>query len=162
MNSHTEETYYPLLSKRNNLKRKMLHLLEVVIIAATDLKLKTKAEADSKVNKFHNYGLPFSFLKERPKWVIGLPLVITSGLLGIWTASVTDDKTPEAEKTALSLMLAGGISNVVDRLKRGYVVDYLNIPKGKMKHFFFNIGDAAIILGSGVYFIWTVVSRRKS
>ena len=82
--------------------------------------------------------------------------------LGIWAASVTDDKTPEAEKTALSLMLAGGISNVVDRLKRGYVVDYLNIPKGKMKNFFFNIGDAAIILGSGVYFIWTVVSRRKS
>lgn len=143
-------------------QKEMLHLLEAALIAAADLRLKSKAEADSKVNKFHNYGLPFSFLKERPKWVIGIPLVITSGLLGIWAASVTDEKTPEIEKTALSLILAGGISNTADRLKRGFVVDYLNIPKGKLKNFFFNIGDLAIFLGSGVYLIWTAMSRRKS
>ena len=38
-----------------------------------------------------------------------------------------------AEKTALTLVLAGGASNLYDRLKRGYVVDYFSIQWKKLK-----------------------------
>ena len=37
------------------------------------------------------------------------------------------------EKTALTLVLAGGASNLYDRLKRGYVVDYFSIQWKKLK-----------------------------
>ena len=145
----------------------MSHIITVASIAAADLGLKAHAENNPKMNKYHNYGLPFGKMKERPQWVMSIPLVVTSGILGVWAAGLIDKKSAdysEVKQTALSLILAGGISNVVDRLKRGYVVDYLNNPKakGKAKNFFFNLGDVAIWIGSGVYFIWTVMSRHKS
>src|SRR5262245_32148768 len=46
-----------------------------------------------------------------------------------------------------SLVLAGGISNLVDRLVRGSVVDFMNIGIGPVRTGIFNIADVAIMLG---------------
>ena len=46
----------------------------------------------------------------------------------------------------LSLVLAGGFSNLIDRLFRGYVVDFINLfPNAKFP--IFNIADIFIIIG---------------
>lgn len=150
----------------------MKHLLGASAIVAADLALKERAEKDPKVNKYHNYGLPFGFLKERPMVVILLPLLLLCVLIGKWVELMVDGCRPCDEQsrstddnkgllTALTFIVAGGASNEIDRLKKGYVVDYLNNKKGKHKNFFFNLGDVSVLIGLGVYIIWTVTSRRK-
>jgi signal peptidase II len=49
--------------------------------------------------------------------------------------------------TGLSLFIAGGVSNWIDRLADGRVVDFLNIGIGWLRTGVFNVADIAIVLG---------------
>jgi len=55
-----------------------------------------------------------------------------------------------AEKAGYALVLAGGLSNLYDRLRRGYVVDYFSIQAGFLKKVVFNLGDLFIMAGAAV------------
>ena len=48
----------------------------------------------------------------------------------------------------LSLIWAGGASNLVDRVARGSVVDFLNVGIGPLRTGIFNVADLAITLGA--------------
>jgi signal peptidase II len=50
----------------------------------------------------------------------------------------------------LSLFVAGGASNWMDRVARGRVVDFINIGIGPVRTGIFNVADVAIMLGVGV------------
>ena len=78
-----------------------------------------------KLYKNHNAGFSFGFLKGS-RLVELVPLCITSGLAGAW-AYIMGVRGRAAEKFALTLVLAGGLSNLLDRMSRGYVVDYFAI-----------------------------------
>ena len=80
----------------------------------------------------HNPGFSFGFMKEYPKLVEMVPVCMLSAVAGAW-AYVIGKKGRVLEKTALTLVLAGGASNLYDRLKRGYVVDYFSIQWKKLK-----------------------------
>ena len=47
------------------------------------------------------------------------------------------------------LILGGGISNLLERLRLGRVYDYVQFPRapGQLKQYVFNLADFAIILG---------------
>lgn len=53
------------------------------------------------------------------------------------------------EKIGMSLLLGGALSNTVDRVKRGYVVDYFafNSKNKKISRVTYNLGDFAIFAG---------------
>lgn len=57
------------------------------------------------------------------------------------------------EKFALSLCLAGAISNVSDRFIRGQVVDYFTINYKRLKRVVFNLADIFIFLGSAILIV---------
>jgi len=48
---------------------------------------------------------------------------------------------------AIGLVIGGAIGNIVDRLARGAVVDFLDFHLGGLHWFAFNVADAAICLG---------------
>jgi signal peptidase II len=50
-----------------------------------------------------------------------------------------------------ALFLAGGLSNWVDRITRGSVVDFLNLGVGPVRTGVFNIADVAIMLGAAIF-----------
>jgi len=50
----------------------------------------------------------------------------------------------------LSLFVAGGASNWVDRVIRGSVVDFINVGVGPVRTGIFNVADVAIMLGVGI------------
>ena len=49
---------------------------------------------------------------------------------------------------ALTLVMAGGIGNMLDRIVRGYVIDFIDIKLGFLDNFFiFNIADCFVVIG---------------
>ena len=45
---------------------------------------------------------------------------------------------------ALGLLLGGALGNLIDRLRLGYVVDFVDMGVGTLRFFTFNVGDSAI------------------
>ena len=50
-------------------------------------------------------------------------------------------------KAGLIMFLAGGISNLVDRIVMGRVIDFLNVGIGPFRTGIFNVADVAIMAG---------------
>ena len=100
-----------------------------------------------KLYRNHNRGFCFDFLKHRPGLVRQLPLCLTSAAGGI-LCFLSSRKGYRAEKAGYALVLAGGLSNLYDRFKRGYVVDYFSIQAGVLKKVVLNLGDLCIAAGA--------------
>jgi signal peptidase II len=98
----------------------------------------------------YNYGAFLSLGDSLPPaWRHGL-LSIGVGcvLLGILVYLLISDKIDRRGVIALSLVVAGGVSNLIDRLRYdGYVVDFLNVGVGPVRTGIFNVADMAIMLG---------------
>ena len=57
-------------------------------------------------------------------------------------------------------IIAGGIGNLIDRIFRGYVVDYIDINP-LFKYPIFNLADIFIVLGSIILVIGVILSEKK-
>ena len=51
---------------------------------------------------------------------------------------------------AMTLLVAGGISNLFDRAVHGSVIDFINVGVGPVRTGIFNVADMAIMLGIGI------------
>ena len=56
------------------------------------------------------------------------------------------DLTP-VETLGYGLILAGGTSNVFNRIMSGYVIDFLNVGFGGLRTGIFNVADVSILIG---------------
>lgn len=158
----------------------MIYPTIIGILAAGDQFLKRAVEQDTHgvyprelenskgkilLYRNHNFGFSFGFLKEYPILIKAIPLSGISAFAGI-LAFLMPRKGFHLHKTALSLILAGGISNFYDRVVRGYVVDYFSIQWKKLKDVVFNLGDLFIFLGAGLFMTaelasWLLALRKK-
>jgi signal peptidase II len=65
----------------------------------------------------------------------------------------------------LGVALGGVLGNLVDRLRQGYVTDFVSIGVGDLRWPTFNVADASIVLGIGVIVIrlfLTDAGRREA
>jgi len=53
-------------------------------------------------------------------------------------------------RAGLLLLLAGGLSNLIDRVPLGRVIDFLNVGIGPFRAGIFNVADVAIIAGTAI------------
>lgn len=65
-------------------------------------------------------------------------------------------------RLALGLIIGGAIGNVIDRLVRGAVVDFLDFHVGDWHWFAFNLADAAICLGVVALLLDGLLARPKA
>lgn len=56
-------------------------------------------------------------------------------------------------KLALGLLAGGILGNLIDRIRLGYVTDFLDFHIGDYHWPCFNVADMAIVLGVGIYLI---------
>lgn len=82
---------------------------------------------------------------------------IVAALL-VWLARARD----RLLQVAIGLVVGGAIGNVVDRLLRGAVVDFLDFHLGEWHWFIFNLADAAISIGVGLMVIDGLRGRRET
>ena len=65
---------------------------------------------------------------------------------------------------AVSLVIAGGIGNMIDRIITGYVVDYIHITLtlGPLAFpYVFNIADICVVTGAALMFVYFILDIRK-
>ena len=57
---------------------------------------------------------------------------------------------PRAALLGVALFVAGGASNLLDRIMYGTVIDFMNVGIGSVRTGIFNVADMAIMLGAGI------------
>lgn len=62
---------------------------------------------------------------------------------------------------AFALIAGGAAGNLVDRLRFGAVVDFLDIYVGKYHWPAFNIADSAICIGAGIFVVLSLTAGRQ-
>jgi signal peptidase II len=62
-------------------------------------------------------------------------------------------ETRTVDRIALGLILGGALGNGLDRLVRGYVVDFLDFVFGSWHYWTFNLADSFILVGFVLYLL---------
>ena len=64
----------------------------------------------------------------------------------------------------LGMILAGTLGNLTDRLRLGYVVDFVSVGIGDIRFPTFNVADASVVVGIGLLVLYLTVSdgRQRS
>jgi signal peptidase II len=66
-------------------------------------------------------------------------------------------------RIGLSLILGGALGNLIDRLRQGYVIDFVDVYFRGWHFWAFNVADASITIGAFLVFLdLLVVSRHAS
>lgn len=109
----------------------------------------------------HNEGAAFSFLSDAggwQRWFFTAISLVVSVLLVFWIKKLKPEEKFQA--IAFSLILGGAIGNLIDRVRFGYVVDFIEIYWNSNGHQYswpaFNIADSAITIGVIILIVDTV------
>lgn len=109
-----------------------------------------------------NFGAAFSFLSEQggwQRWLFTLLAITISVVLVIWLR-----RNPVhlwRQNLAFSLILAGAIGNVIDRLIYGYVIDFIDVYVNQWHWPAFNVADSAITIGAILMLVEAVFEPRR-
>lgn len=107
-----------------------------------------------------NTGAAFSLLANAAGWQRYLFIALALGV-SLWLAWVLRKPLPRLEAAAYSLILGGALGNAVDRVSRGYVVDYLDLHLGGWHWPAFNLADIGITTGAGAVLISAWLDRNR-
>ncbi|MGH8633422.1 MAG: signal peptidase II [Burkholderiales bacterium] len=109
----------------------------------------------------YNSGAAFSILSDAAGWQRGLFVAIAL-IASAWIVFLLR-KYPHQRRfaLALSLVLAGAVGNVIDRILIGAVIDFLDFHALGYHWPAFNIADSAITCGA-VLLVWDALRPRKS
>jgi signal peptidase II len=109
-----------------------------------------------------NTGVAFSMLNDHGdagRWGLSAVAIVAATLVlyFFW-------KTPRADDRilgALALLLAGIIGNVTDRIRLGFVVDFIDVQFGSWHYPTFNVADIAIVTGAGLLILDMILVKRS-
>lgn len=108
-----------------------------------------------------NPGVAFSMLDDHGdagRWGLSAVAFVAATLVFyfFWRTPRTDDRI----LGSLALLLAGIAGNVTDRIRLGFVVDFIDVQFGSWHYPTFNVADAAICVGAGLLMLDLVLSKR--
>jgi signal peptidase II len=62
----------------------------------------------------------------------------------------------------LGTILAGTLGNLTDRLRLGYVVDFISVGFGDVRFPAFNVADSAVVVGIGLLVLYLSLADRRA
>ena len=109
----------------------------------------------------YNRGAAFSLLSDADGWqhwlFSGIALVVAV-LISVWLYRLP--ARARLEPLALALVLGGAIGNLIDRLRFGHVVDFVQLHYRDLYWPAFNVADSAITLGAGLLLLMLLRGER--
>ncbi|MHB1567491.1 MAG: signal peptidase II [Acidiferrobacter sp.] len=97
----------------------------------------------------YNRGAAFGFLSQDSGWQNGFFIAVaTAIIIAIGIFLVRTPRAPRLMVTALMLVLGGAIGNLIDRIRLGQVIDFIDFHIGHWHWYTFNVADSAITIGA--------------
>lgn len=96
----------------------------------------------------HNTGVAFSFLASDEGWQRWFFSSLGCAAAAILFAIIKTHADQRAFCLALTLIMAGALGNVIDRVLYGYVIDFLDFHWAQAHFAAFNLADSAITGGA--------------
>lgn len=117
-----------------------------------------------------NSGAAFGILRDRAlqigSWsvtgvaLLGLVSLLVAVGLVVWLGR--DRQAGLGTRLILGLVLGGALGNGVDRLRLGYVTDFIHVQVGWFDFPVFNVADMAVVVGAALLLIGTLLVRPKA
>ena len=106
-----------------------------------------------------NRGVSFGLFGDgSARWMLSAFSVVVAGILG-WWALKADRRLLVS---AIGLIMGGAIGNVIDRIRFGFVVDFLDFSGTGVFPWVFNVADSAITIGVILLVLDSVLSERAA
>lgn len=103
-----------------------------------------------------NSGAAFGILHRAPSWFRD-PFFLAVSLIALVVIVFLFIRLTLSQKSvivALSLILGGAVGNLIDRLRFGFVIDFLDFHWKEVYHWpSFNVADSCIVVGVGLLFL---------
>lgn len=107
------------------------------------------------ISHVENSGAAFGTFQGGGVWLLGATVIgVGAILIYMW-------RFPPAQRlyaAAMALILGGALGNLIDRLAKGTVTDFIDPAYYPA----FNIADSAIVIGAGTMFLLTFLDGRRT
>ncbi len=100
-----------------------------------------------------NRGMAFGLLADH-RWIFLVASVVGIALVAFYLFKFT--KRP-VSRIALAMIVGGGIGNMIDRVRLGFVVDFIDFCAFDFWVWVFNIADAAVCVGAALFVLDLIV-----
>ncbi len=107
----------------------------------------------------HNTGAAFSMFSGSSPLVFVVIGVVVSVAILVWLR-----RNPHGQPfvaSALALIMGGALGNVIDRVARGHVIDFIDFYWGTWHFAAFNVADSAISVGAGLMILDALLEYRR-
>lgn len=111
-----------------------------------------------RITYLKNTGAAFSILTGNIYFLIFITLI---ALVLIYFFFIKDKELIKLEKISYGLLIGGIIGNLIDRVRLGYVVDYLDFNFGSYNYPVFNFADICIVMSVIILIIIMIKGSEK-
>ena len=117
------------------------------------------------ITHLRNTGAAFSSFSNLPPWFfVGLAVAVSVGMM-VWLRRHAHGQRLVA--LAFCCIIGGALGNVIDRVRHGYVVDFIVFHIGSWHYAAFNVADIAISIGAALLILdmlreWVRSGRAKA
>ena len=105
-----------------------------------------------------NTGAAFSLLPGAT-WLF-IPMHLLAVAMVVYFHRQFRDRGPWIH-VVLGAILAGGLGNLTDRVRLGYVVDFVSVGLGETRFPTFNVADSAVVVGIGLLVLYLGLADRR-
>jgi len=107
-----------------------------------------------------NRGAAFGMLANH-RWVFMVLSIAAILLIAIWL--LREKPKSGWVRAAAACIIGGGIGNMIDRIRLGYVIDFIDVRA--IDFYVFNVADSFVCVGCGIILVWAFwleVIQKKS
>lgn len=98
-----------------------------------------------------NSGAAWSIMQGKTWFLVGVPLIVCG--LGVYYMYRQRDKS-RLQLVSLAMLVAGGIGNLIDRVRLHEVIDYIKFEPVKFP--VFNFADICVVVGALIFAIYII------
>ncbi len=116
------------------------------------------------ITRLHNTGAAFSMLAGESgwqRWFFALLALAVGAAIIVWLGRLKA-RSQWLLSCSLSLILAGALGNLTDRLRLGHVIDFVHVHWGDAYFAAFNVADSAITIGAGLLLLDALLESRRA